>query len=52
MDGLLAYRDEQPKGSDSINDVADVFFDALSYIWDRVGLENGLDLLTALLEVL
>jgi hypothetical protein len=52
MDGRLTYRDEGPKGFDPRNDFVDLLFDALAYIWRRVGVENALDLLTCLLETL
>jgi hypothetical protein len=52
MDGLLTYSEERNKGFDPINDLVDSFLDALGYIWDRVGIENALDLLTCLLEAL
>jgi hypothetical protein len=55
MRGLLTYRDEQIEGFDLIN-LADLFFHALGYILEEVGLEFGieigLELLAALLEVL
>jgi hypothetical protein len=52
MDGLLTFREEQNMGFDPINDAFDPFLAALSYIWDRVGIDNALDLLTCLLEAL
>jgi hypothetical protein len=52
MDGRLTYRDARPKGFDPVNDPVDLLFDALAYIWRRVGIENALDLLTCLLETL
>ncbi len=50
MDGLLTFRQERNKGFDPINGGFDPFLAALSYIWDRVGIDNALDLLTCLLE--
>jgi len=52
MDGRLTYRDERPKGFDPVNDPVDLFFDALAFVWRRVGISNALDLLTCLLETL
>jgi hypothetical protein len=52
MDGLLKYREERLKGFDPINDPVDLFLDAVGYVWDRVGIDNALDLLTCLLEAL
>jgi hypothetical protein len=51
MYGLLTYRDERLEGLDPIN-LADLFFHALGYSLEEVGLEISLELLAGLLEIL
>jgi len=51
MQGLLTYRDERPEGFDLIS-LADLFFGALGYILEKVGLEIVFELLAGLLELL
>jgi hypothetical protein len=51
MYGLLTYRDERLEGLDLIN-LADLFFHALGYSLEEVGLEISLELLAGLLEIL
>jgi len=51
MGGLLTYRDERLEGFDLIS-LVDLFFHALGYILEEVGLEIIFELLVGLLEVL
>jgi hypothetical protein len=50
MRGLLTYRDEQLEELDLIS-LADLFFGALGYILEEVGLEISLERLAGLLEI-
>ena len=52
MDQFLTYGEERNKGFDPINGLIDSVLDALGYIWDRVGIENALDLLMCLICLL
>jgi hypothetical protein len=51
MRGFLTCRDERLEGLDLIS-LADLFFSALGYFLEEVGLEISLELLAGLLDVL